>query len=173
MDFSPTPILPFEIGGTVKKNIAVLDDFFFNEKTFSTDLEGFLTTNTGSDQEETWKVVSIIEDDRCITLRFDFDDENATFAGIPIGLGHGANILNTAERLRKRGFEIIVQEYDIVLPEYFITIEPGESLCYWDKNHWTRQEFLEETVEPENWTPLSICSDTTAALEKNHPDKLR
>ena len=148
MNFSSTLNLRVKLGGTVEENIEQLDDHFFNDKTFGTDLEGFLITDPGGEQEETWKIVSIIEDGKCVTARFDFDDQHVTFADVPIGPGISGAEEETAASLRAQGFEVIAQEFSLVLPEHFITIEPGLNLCYWDKNHWTREEFLEETVLP-------------------------
>lgn len=149
MNFTTRLELPFQLGGTVEENIDLLDDYFFNNKTFGTDLEGFLITDPGDEHEETWKIVSIIEDGKCVTARFDFDNDNVTFADVPIGPDNGGSEDETAASLRAQGFEVIAQEFSLVLPEHFITIEPGLNLCYWDRNHWTHEEFLEETVVPE------------------------
>ena len=149
MNFSSTLNLRVKLGGTVEENIEQLDDHFFNDKTFGTDLEGFLITDPGGEQEETWKIVSIIEDGKCVTARFDFDDQHVTFADVPIGPGISGSEEETAASLRAQGFEVIAQKFSLVLPEHFITIEPGLNLCYWDRNHWTLEEFLEETVVPE------------------------
>lgn len=149
MNFSSTLNLRVKLGGTVEENIEQLDDHFFNDKTFGTDLEGFLITDPGGEQEETWKIVSIIEDGKCVTARFDFDDQHVTFADVPIGPGISGSEEETVASLRAQGFEVIAQEFSLVLPEHFITIEPGLNLCYWDRNHWTLEEFLEETVVPE------------------------
>ena len=74
MNFTTELPLPFVLGGTVEENIARLDDHFFNEKGSGTDLEGFLVLDgTGDDEENMWKIVSIIEYDACVVLN-DGDD---------------------------------------------------------------------------------------------------
>lgn len=149
MNFTAELPLPFVLGGTVEKNIARLDDRFFNEKGSGTDLEGFLVLDgTGDDDENMWKIVSIIEDDACVTARVDFNNSNITFLGVPIGPDNSLSVEKTAEALKAQGLTVITQEYDLVLPEHFITIEPRENICYWDKNYWSQDEFLAETVEP-------------------------
>lgn len=149
MNFTTELPLPFALGGTVEENIARLDDYFFNEKGSGTDLAGFLVLDgTGDDEENMWKIVSIIEDDTCVTARVDFNNSGITFLGVPIGPDNSLPVEKTAEALKAQGLTVIAQEYDLVLPEHFITIEPRENIWYWDKNYWSRDEFLEETVEP-------------------------
>ncbi|MHC2850595.1 hypothetical protein ACUXOC_002073 [Corynebacterium mucifaciens] len=149
MNFTTELPLPFVLGGTVEENIARLDDHFFNEKGSGTDLEGFLVLDgTGDDEENMWKIVSIIEYDACVTARVDFNNSNITFLGVPIGPDNSLSVEKTAEALKAQGLTVITQEYDLVLPEHFITIEPRENICYWDKNYWSQDEFLTETVEP-------------------------
>ena len=149
MNFTTQFPFPFVLGGTVEENIARLDDYFFNEKGSGTDLEGFLVLDgTGDDDENMWKIVSIIEDDTCVTARVDFNNSSITFLGVPIGPDNSLSVEKTAEALKAQGLTVITQEYDLVLPEHFITIEPRENICYWDKNYWSQDEFLAETVEP-------------------------
>lgn len=149
MNFTTELPLPFVLGGTVEENIARLDDHFFNEKGSGTDLEGFLVLDgAGDDEENMWKIVSIIEYDACVTARVDFNNSNITFLGVPIGPDNSLSVEKTAEALKAQGLTVITQEYDLVLPEHFITIEPRENICYWDKNYWSQDEFLTETVEP-------------------------
>ncbi len=149
MNFTTEFPFPFVLGGTVEENIARLDDYFFNEKGSGTDLEGFLALDgTGDDEENMWKIVSIIEDGKCVTARVDFNNSNITFLGVPIGPDNSLSVEKTAEALRTQGLTVITQEYDLVLPEHFITIEPYDWICYWDKNYWSQDEFLEETVDP-------------------------
>ncbi|WP_291313639.1 hypothetical protein [Corynebacterium sp. UBA2622] len=149
MNFTTRLELPFQLGGTVEENIAILDDYFFNNKTFGTDLEGFIIAHDAdSGQEETWKIVSIIEDGKCVTARVDFGGETVSFAGVSIGFGDSLPVEETAKVLRTKGFEVITQKYDVVLPEHLLTIEPGGSICYWDKHHFSREDFLRETVHP-------------------------
>ena len=149
MNFTTQFPFPFVLGGTVEENLARLDDYFFNEKGSGTDLEGFLVLDgTGDDDENMWKIVSIIEDDTCVTARVDFNNSNITFLGVPIGPDNSLSVEKTAEALKAQGLTVITQEYDLVLPEHFITIEPRENICYWDKNYWSQDEFLAETVEP-------------------------
>lgn len=149
MNFTTEFPFPFVLGGTVEENIARLDDYFFNEKGSGTDLEGFLVLDgTGDDEENMWKIVSIIEGDTCVTARVDFNNSNITFLGVPIGPDNSLSVEKTAEALRTQGLTVITQEYDLVLPEHFITIEPYDWICYWDKTYWSQDEFLEETVDP-------------------------
>lgn len=149
MNFAVKIPFPYFLGGTVEENIARFDDYFFNEKGSGTDLEGFLTLDgTGDDEENMWKIVSIIEDGKCVTARVDFNNSDITFLGVPIGPDNSLSVEKAAEALKAQGLTVITQEYDLVLPEHFITIEPGENICYWDKNYWSQDEFLAETVDP-------------------------
>lgn len=147
MNFAVKIPFPYVLGGTVDENVSLLNDYFFNEKGAGTDLEGFLVTKD-SDEEEMWKIVSIIEDGKCVTARVDFNNSDITFLGVPIGPDNSLSVEKTAEALKAQGLTVITQEYDLVLPEHFITIEPRENICYWDKNYWSQDEFLAETVEP-------------------------
>ncbi|MGZ7495714.1 hypothetical protein ACXM2N_01280 [Corynebacterium sp. ZY180755] len=142
--------LPFKLGGTVEENIALLDDYFFNKKGSGTDLEGFLVIDDDGVEEEVWKIVSIIEDDKCVTARVDFNNENVTFLGVPIGPDNSLPVEETAQALEAKGLKVITQEYGLVLPDHYITIEPGDFICYWDQTYWSQEEFLAETVEPED-----------------------
>lgn len=142
--------LPFKLGGTVEENIALLDDYFFNKKGSGTDLEGFLVIDDDGVEEEMWKIVSIIEDDTCVTARVDFNNENVTFLGVPIGPDNSLPVEETAQALEAKGLKVITQEYGLVLPDHYITIEPGDFICYWDQTYWSHEEFLAETVEPED-----------------------
>lgn len=148
MNFTTTLGLPFHLGKTVEENSALLDDFFVNEKNFGTDLEGFLTLTGTDGEEDTWKIVSTVEDGKCVTARVDFDKDNVTFLDVPIGPDNSLDVAETAVALRSRGQRVIAQTYDLVLPEHFITIEPRSSICYWDRTYWTPEEFLKETVQP-------------------------
>lgn len=148
MNFTTTLSLPFYLGKTVEENCALLDDFFFNEKNFGTDLEGFLTLTGTDGREDTWKIVSIVEDGKCVTARVDFDQNNVTFLGVPIGLDNSLSVTETAVALQSSGQRVIAQTHDLVLPEHFITIEPRNSICYWDRTYWPQEEFLKETVQP-------------------------
>lgn len=149
VNFTTTLDFPFHLGKTVEENSALLDDFFLNEKNFGTDLEGFLTL-TGTDGEEvTWKIVSIVEDGKCVTARVDFDNDNVTFLDVPIGPDNSRDVAETAVALQSTGQRVIAQTYDLVLPEHFITIEPRSSICYWDRTYWTPEEFFKETVQPQ------------------------
>ena len=148
MDFTEEFPFAFILGGTVEDSITVFDDYFFNEKGSGTDLEGFLATNTAGVEEE-WKIVCLIEEGRCVTARIDFTDNNGcTFLGVPIGPESSLRAEEVAAVLKERGEDVIAQDNDLVLPDYFITVEPRENICYWDKAYWSPAAFLEETVEP-------------------------
>lgn len=92
--------------------------------------------------------MSIIEDGRCVTARVDFNNANVNFLDVPIGPDSNLSVAGTAEALSAQGLEVIAQEYYLVLPDLFITIDPYISICYWDKNYWTPDGFRDETVEP-------------------------
>lgn len=148
MDFTEVFPFAFVLGGTVEDNLAVLDDHFFNEKGSGTDLEGFLLADTAGVEQE-WKIVSLIEDGRCVTARVDFaDNDGCTFLGVPIGPDSSSRAEEVAAVLKERGENVIAQDDDLVLPDYFITIEPRENICYWDKAYWSPAAFLDEMVEP-------------------------
>ncbi|SDS57976.1 MULTISPECIES: hypothetical protein [Corynebacterium] len=149
MDFTFDLPLHFNLGGTVEENIALLDDYFFNKKGSGTDLEGFLLIDNDGAEEEMWKIVSIIEDGRCVTARVDFNNDNVTFLGVPIGPDNSLPVDETAQALEAKGLQVITQEYGLVLPDHYITIEPRDFICYWDRTYWSHEEFLAETVEPE------------------------
>lgn len=108
MNFAVKIPFPYFLGGTVEENIARFDDYFFNEKGSGTDLEGFLTLDgTGDDEENMWKIVSIIEDGKCVTARVDFNNSDITFLGVPIGPDNSLSVEKTAEALKAQGLTVI------------------------------------------------------------------
>lgn len=128
----------------MEENIERCYDHGFNEKTFGVDLEGFIDIGELDEDSEGEKIVAMVRDGRCVTMRLDMIEPDAhTF------LGHDVEDMTPDQlviALKDQGINAVVQYNGVALPDHFVVIEPGDSITWWDPNYWGLDGFLESAV---------------------------
>lgn len=144
MDLGTDFTLPFTLGGTIEENAGRCEDHSLNDKTFGIDFEGFIVLDETDNEPEEEKIVSMVRDGRCVTARLDIVDPGEhTFLGLDID---DMTAEQAAAALNDAGINAVAQYNGVALPDHFIVIEPGESICWWDPGYWGRDGFLEHAV---------------------------
>ena len=144
MDLGTDFTLPLVLGGTVEENIERCYEHEFNEKTFGVDLEGFIDIEDLDESSDGEKIVATIRDGRCVTVRIDGPDvEEWTFLGLDVEDTTNEELVAA---LNDKGINAVAQYNGVALPDHFIVIDPGDSICWWDPGYWGRDGFLEHAV---------------------------
>lgn len=147
MNLSTEFTLPLGLGKSVKYNQGKFYESEINEKTFGADLEGWLDIEELEPGDDGRKIIAMIRDNKCVTIKMAYmDPPEDTFLGLSLGIGPDETEEAFVAALAEQDIKAIIQYNGIVLPDHFVTIELGDSICWWDPNYWGRDGFIESAV---------------------------
>lgn len=152
MDFSPTFNLPVALGGTIEEVSAQTEGADFNE---FDDLEGFLEIPGLGGEEGGFGFTCIVEEGKCVTFSIMFVEFpiTDTFLGLSLQRAEGNSDQEFAAALEAKGIPASVESDCIVLPEHFMQIDLSDSITWWAQSYWSREGFLEETLDIDSTYP--------------------
>lgn len=147
MDLSTQFSLPLNIGCSVESNRQLLFDSFISDQTFTEYLEGYIGAGVLGDDDDIEKVSLLVRGDLCVNCSLSLSPStHHSFLGISLatkGSSDPKAFITSAERM---GLTVVEQYNGFAFPDDFLTVNPGEYICWWDPNYWGKLGFVESAV---------------------------
>jgi len=143
--------LPFGLGHPTAECEKDCYDYFYNDKTFGRDLEGFIDVRDRDPENEGVKIVAMVRDGLCVTATVPLDDPEAdSFCGQPLIPLSGESYRDAQSRLiadlEKQGIRTQRQFNGIALLDHFVIVDIRDSITWWDPTYWGHDGFTENAV---------------------------
>lgn len=142
MELQPTFQLPLTLGCTAEQMMADLHESEdIVDRGRCLEVEGYLDLEEFGLGDDYRKIITRVEDGRCVVITMAYMDLPVTDSFLGLDLNRGP----TAERdflhaLHGLGINANLSQHRIILPDHFMTIELSECISWWDPSYWDKEE---------------------------------